>query len=803
MKRLVLMLFIVFLASCEVALEEVVLPPVLDETLELVEQPIESEDYDDESIHKITISIVNTLGRPIETLVHDLREPFDYEFVPAEGQLMSGWLNAGRSITLPAVFTEDQEIVADVYSESLIFQQWDFGYRVTGMTNLIEETLVIPHLYLGRIVHTIHDEAFRNSLIDVVQIPSTIRVIGERAFTESTVREVRFSNQSQLHTIAWDAFSFTSSLTRIELPEGVQNLSQGVFYYSNIEEIYLPSTLRSMARYVFTHSMNLRHIEVHPNNPIFSSRDGILYRDQGTTLVFAPIQLDAREIIVPEGVKNIVDYAFENNSKQSISLPSTLISVAKDAFSFSRFQTIQVNSIDTLRLLINQGIIQTTLSQVVVPSDIYNEARTLLSRININVKTAEQLSELALLPEVISLFTNAWIESPLGLNNAKPLEDWRSVSTFDQVIVYLYAYSDALVNIELRGSTLTPITHRFEIENDSRIISWENRDRVILLSEVSLSKGYNRIILQGFSTSPNQANFTIRDFAVFSTTEEPVELSYSPDTFRTNPPYLTMWHRIPSNEPIEWIYSEILVEEGNDILYTYSVANGFAGGYFGMQSNTPDPTRRWILFSIWSPFETDDPRLIPTEYRVRVKDKGENVVLNDFGNEGSGQQSYLEYPWVTGVSYGFLTGIRPISDNYTQYESYFYDPTLEQWFYIATMERPFTQTYVRDYYSFLEVYLSFNAATQRSTIYNNYWARTANGEWLQVASSNLIPNNNTAFRRPEWFSRYDYDGIMIEQGVELTTGGFKLDKNFRSRTFNWSNKEFPAHLIEIPFILND
>jgi hypothetical protein len=44
---------------------------------------------------------------------------------------------------------------------------------------------------------------------------------------------------------------------------------------------------------------------------------------------------------------------------------------------------------------------------------------------------------------------------------------------------------------------------------------------------------------------------------------------------------------------------------------------------------------------------------------------------------------------------------------------------------------------------------------------------------------------------------------MIEQGVELTTGGFKLDKNFRSRTFNWSNKEFPAHLIEIPFILND
>jgi len=259
-----------------------------------------------------------------------------------------------------------------------------------------------------------------------------------------------------------------------------------------------------------------------------------------------------------------------------------------------------------------------------------------------------------------------------------------------------------------------------------------------------------------------------------------------------------MSHRIPTNEPIEWIYSEILVEEGNDVLYTYFMANGFAEGYFGMQSNTIDPTRRWILFSIWSPFVTDDPRTIPEEYRVRVKDKGENVVLNDFGNEGSGQQSYMEYPWVTGVSYGFLTGIRPISDNFTQYESYFYDPTIDQWFYIATIERPFTQTYAKSFYSFLEVYVSFNAATQRSGIYNNYWARTANGEWLQVASSTLVPNNLIATSL-----RYDFNGIMLEQGIELTTGGFQLDQNFRSKTFIWANKELPSHLLEVPFVFND
>ena len=54
-----------------------------------------------------------------------------------------------------------------------------------------------------------------------------------------------------------------------------------------------------------------------------------------------------------------------------------------------------------------------------------------------------------------------------------------------------------------------------------------------------------------------------------------------------------------------------MVPEGNDVLGSYFMANGFAQGYFGIQVNSP--TERRILFSVWSPFHTDDPSEIPDQ----------------------------------------------------------------------------------------------------------------------------------------------------------------------------------------------
>lgn len=56
---------------------------------------------------------------------------------------------------------------------------------------------------------------------------------------------------------------------------------------------------------------------------------------------------------------------------------------------------------------------------------------------------------------------------------------------------------------------------------------------------------------------------------------------------------------------IDYFYSELRVPKGLDTEGSYFMANGFNVGYFGMQVNSP--TERRFLFSVWSPYSTDNP----------------------------------------------------------------------------------------------------------------------------------------------------------------------------------------------------
>ena len=151
------------------------------------------------------------------------------------------------------------------------------------------------------------------------------------------------------------------------------------------------------------------------------------------------------------------------------------------------------------------------------------------------------------------------------------------------------------------------------------------------------------------------------------------DVSYVASKFSTHfgrrGPSVHLGYVLPK-EDVEWFYNEIIVPEEGDIPSSYYMACGFGQGYFGMQNNSPHPRR--ILFSVWSPFETDNPAEIPDSLRVTLIKKGENTTVNDFGNEGSGGQSYLHYEWKPGERCRFLMGVRPDGKGNTTYTAYFF-----------------------------------------------------------------------------------------------------------------------------------
>lgn len=186
-------------------------------------------------------------------------------------------------------------------------------------------------------------------------------------------------------------------------------------------------------------------------------------------------------------------------------------------------------------------------------------------------------------------------------------------------------------------------------------------------------------------------------------------------------------------ENIEWFYNEVTVPKGQDIIGSYFMANGFAEGYFGMQVNSEDERR--ILFSVWSPFKTDNPEAIPEDQRINMVQKGQNVYTGEFGNEGAGGQSYLKYNWKAGNTYRFLLQGRPTGDSTTTYTAYFYAPEEGKWQLIASFKRPKTDTYLKRLHSFLENFIPTTGDTPRRVYFGNQWTRSADGFWKEITES--------------------------------------------------------------------
>ena len=232
-------------------------------------------------------------------------------------------------------------------------------------------------------------------------------------------------------------------------------------------------------------------------------------------------------------------------------------------------------------------------------------------------------------------------------------------------------------------------------------------------------------------------------------------------------PSVHLGYTLPK-ENVEWFYNEIIVPEEGDIPSSYYMACGFGQGYFGMQNNAPH--KRRVLFSVWSPFETDNPADIPDSLRVQLVKKGENVKINDFGNEGSGGQSYMHYDWKAGERCRFLMGVHPDGGNSTVYTAYFYDNHQNKWVLVASWRRPKTTTWYTNAHSFLENFNPVMGYISRKACYTNQWARTVDGKWIPVTQARFTCDATGHHRQ-----RLDYNGGVEGENFFLTMGGFFND----------------------------
>jgi hypothetical protein len=251
------------------------------------------------------------------------------------------------------------------------------------------------------------------------------------------------------------------------------------------------------------------------------------------------------------------------------------------------------------------------------------------------------------------------------------------------------------------------------------------------------AKGYVRVDIE-LVERLGQAPVEIRDLVVSSSTEDLVV-----DYVRNNEGNMFYWGRrgpsvhlrydVPRGKKLRYAYSEITVPKGEDPQGSYFMANGFGEGYFGFQVNGPEERR--VLFSVWSPFQTDNPKDIPEDKRIVVLKRGAGVRIGEFGNEGSGGQSFLIYPWKSGVTYRFLTEVHPDGEGNTVYTSWFGDKDAGEWRLIASFRRPYTSTDLQGFHSFLESFDPTFGYIGRRALYGNVWVCDTDGIWHECTKA--------------------------------------------------------------------
>ncbi|MCR8557038.1 DUF3472 domain-containing protein [Mucilaginibacter sp. BJC16-A38] len=240
-------------------------------------------------------------------------------------------------------------------------------------------------------------------------------------------------------------------------------------------------------------------------------------------------------------------------------------------------------------------------------------------------------------------------------------------------------------------------------------------------------------------------------------------------------PSVHLAYKVPVTNA-EWFYNEVTVPVGNDVLGSYFMADGFNVGYFGMQVNSP--TERHILFSVWSPFKTDDPKAIPDSQKIIMLKKGPNVHTGEFGAEGSGGQSYMLYNWKAGNTYKFLVRAKPVANNHTEFTTWFFAPELNKWQLIASFSRPQTQTYLKGLHSFLENFDPEQGTITRKVLFTNQWVADENGKWTPINSAHFT-NDATAMKG----YRMDYAGGVDGNAFYLKNCGFFNNYTVRNTVF--------------------
>lgn len=361
-------------------------------------------------------------------------------------------------------------------------------------------------------------------------------------------------------------------------------------------------------------------------------------------------------------------------------------------------------------------------------------------------------------------------------NAINGLLNWASADAVASVFVYIK--NPGLLEIgvdgklENAGSSVIKVSARGKSFNVT--LNSTEQQKIPAGVVAITAPGYIKIDLKGVSkTTATYAN--IKNLQLSGSASVGMTYAKTPDSAASTGYYWmrrgtsTYLRYNPTAKNYQYFYNEATVPAGFDPLSSYFAINGFSKGYFGIQVKE---TERWVIFSVWDRADCDRTTTpIDTTKCTSLVSYGPGVVAKTFGGEGTGGQSYLVYPWITGNTYKFVTRAE-IVGNDTLFSSWFYAPEDAQWHYMATFKYPGEALPMTGLFTFDECFSPAHSYMPRKVITSNQWGSADGVNWSEMTQA-------TYDATTEQKERIDVAGGLINQpsggsgnAFYLLMGGF-------------------------------